>query len=75
MVLEFSADKSIGSFTGYYYLFSFTPAIVSPITYGAIQDIFQTNDLLFLFAVICFGIALASMVFVKHGDNMELAKK
>ncbi len=75
MVLEFSADKSIGSFTGYYYLFSFTAAIVSPITYGAIQDIFQTNDLLFLFAVICFGIALASMVFVKHGDNMELAKK
>lgn len=32
MVLEFSSNKTIGSFTGYYYLFSFTAAIVSPIT-------------------------------------------
>ncbi|HLR91776.1 MAG TPA: MFS transporter, partial [Atopostipes sp.] len=74
MVLEFAADKSIGSFTGYYYLFSFTAAIVSPISYGAIQDIFNTNELLFVFANICFAVALVSMVFVNHGDNLELAR-
>ena len=71
MVLEFSSEKSIGAFTGYYYLFSFTAAIVSPIFYGALQDFFQDNGLLFLFAVICFTIALGSMIFVKHGDSLE----
>lgn len=73
MVLEFSSEKSIGAFTGYYYLFSFTAAIVSPIFYGAIQDFFQDNGLLFLFAVFCFAIALGSMIFVKHGDSVETA--
>ena len=73
MVLEFSSEKSIGAFTGYYYLFSFTAAIVSPIFYGAIQDFFQDNGLLFLFAVLCFAIALGSMIFVKHGDSVETA--
>lgn len=74
MVLEFSREKSIGAFTGYYYLFSFTAAIVSPISFGAIQDITGSNDLLFLFAVTCFAIALVAMGIVKHGDNLELAK-
>lgn len=69
MVLEFASEKSIGAFTGYYYLFSFTAAIVSPILYGAIQDLFKDSGLLFVFAVTCFGIALISMVFVKHGDS------
>lgn len=68
MVLEFSSEKNTGAFTGYYYLFSFTAAIVSPIFYGFIQDLFNTNELLFLFSVICFGIALVSMSQVKHGD-------
>ena len=72
MVLEFSSEKSIGAFTGYYYLFSFTAAIVSPIFYGALQDFFQDNGLLFLFAVVCFAIALGSMIFVKHGDSLEM---
>ncbi len=71
MVLEFSADQSGNSFTGYYYLFSFTAAIVSPITYDAIQNYFKTEGLLF-FSVICFTLALISMVFVKHGDSEEI---
>lgn len=74
MVLEFSKEKSIGAFTGYYYLFSFTAAIIAPISFGAIQDLTGSNDLLFLFAVICFGIALVAMSVVKHGDNLELAE-
>ena len=75
MVLEFASVKSIGSFTGYYYLFSFTAAIVSPILYGFIQDRAHTYSLLFLYAVICFAVALVCMLFVRHGDNLELARK
>lgn len=68
MVLEFATDRTIGAFTGYYYLFSFTAAIVSPIFFGFIQDALQSNDLLFLYAVLCFGIALICMSFVRHGE-------
>ncbi len=74
MVLEFSREKSIGAFTGYYYLFSFTAAIVAPISFGAVQDATGSSDLLFAFSVVCFAIALVAMVSVKHGDNLELAK-
>lgn len=75
MVLEFSKERSVGSFTGYYYLFSFTAAIVAPISYGAVQDFFGTEELLFFFSVICFAVALVSMFFVNHGDNLELAEE
>lgn len=71
MVLEFASERTIGSFTGYYYLFSFTASIVSPILYGSIQDFFNTGELLFVFALVCFVIALISMVFVQHGDNED----
>lgn len=75
MVLEFSKEQSVGSFTGYYYLFSFTAAIVAPITYGAVQDFFGTESLLFLFSVLCFAVAFISMFFVNHGDNLEFVEK
>lgn len=75
MVLEFASEKNIGAFTGYYYLFSFTAAIVSPIFFGAIQDIFDSNGLLFLFAIICFSIAFFFMQFVKHGDSQPVTSE
>lgn len=75
MVLEFASIRTIGSFTGYYYLFSFTAAIVSPILYGFIRDRAQPNGLLFAYALVCFTVAFVCMLLVRHGDNLELAKK
>ncbi|MRI81991.1 MFS transporter [Aerococcaceae bacterium DSM 109653] len=69
MVLEFATLSSIGTFTGYYYMFSFSASIVSPIFYGFLQDIFQTNALLFVFALVCFIVAFSSFLFVKHGEE------
>lgn len=71
MVLEFSTADSIGAFTGYYYIFSFSASIVSPILYGYLQDLIGSYTLLFPFAFICFLIALLSMIFVKHGESPE----
>lgn len=68
MVLEFSSTKTVGTFTGYYYLFSFTAAIISPILFGVIKDIVGNYSLLFAYAVICFAIACFSMFNVRHGD-------
>ncbi|NLC26272.1 MAG: SLC45 family MFS transporter [Fastidiosipila sp.] len=73
MVLEFSSNKTVGTFTGYYYFFSFTSAIVSPILYGFIKDLLDTHAYLFAFSVICYALAFVFMLFVKHGDNLELA--
>lgn len=72
MVLEFASEETFGTFTGYYYLFSFTAAIVSPIFYGYIQDFFHTNELLFTFSLFCFSVALFCMMFVRHGDIPEV---
>ncbi|MDD2426612.1 MAG: MFS transporter [Eubacteriales bacterium] len=73
MVLEFSSNKTVGTFTGYYYFFSFTSAIVSPILYGYIKDLLDSHAYLFAYSVICFALAFVFMLFVKHGDNLELA--
>ena len=75
MVLEFSSNRTVGTFTGYYYFFSFTSAIVSPILYGFLQDILKSHAYLFAFSIICFAFAFVFMLLVKHGDNLELAQK
>jgi MFS-type transporter involved in bile tolerance (Atg22 family) len=75
MVLEFSSNRTVGTFTGYYYFFSFTSAIVSPILYGFLQDILKSHAYLFAFSIICFALAFLFMLLVKHGDNLELAQK
>lgn len=65
LVLDYSTEKTVGTFTGYYYLFSFTAAIVSPILYGLIKDNIGNDKLLFIFAIIAFGLALVSMLTIK----------
>lgn len=75
MVVELATKESVGSFTGYYYFFSFGAAIVSPILFGWIRDLTQDYSVLFVYSVIAFAIALIAMFFVHHGDNLSLAKK
>ncbi len=71
MVLEFSSAKTVGSFTGYYYLFSFTAAILSPILFGVIRDLVGDYSMLFFYAVVCFLVALLAMFRVRHGDSIN----
>lgn len=68
MVVELASVDKIGRFTGYYYFFSFGAAIFSPILWGAIRDLTDDYNTLFVYAVICFALALVSMLFVKHGE-------
>lgn len=68
MVVELASHDKIGRFTGYYYFFSFAASIVSPILFGWIRDMTQNYNTLFIYAVICFGLALLCTSFVKHGE-------
>lgn len=75
MVVEMTSEESLGSFTGYYYFFSFSASIASPILFGWIRDLTQDYTTLFTYSIIAFFIAFILMIFVKHGDNYSLAYK
>lgn len=75
MVVELATGETVGAFTGYYYFFSFSASIVSPILFGWIRDLTQDYSTLFSYSIIAFGLALICMLFVQHGDNLSLARK
>ncbi len=73
MVLELAKNTELGTFTGYYYFFSFSAAIASPILFGVIRDLSQTFSSLFLYAPVCFLLAFICMTQVKHGEAVTNA--
>ncbi|HHU54051.1 MAG TPA: SLC45 family MFS transporter [Clostridiaceae bacterium] len=58
MVLEIGKESEIGTYTGYYYFFSFSASIFSPILFGLIRDLTQNYATLFIYAPITFALAL-----------------
>jgi MFS-type transporter involved in bile tolerance (Atg22 family) len=68
MVVEMASKDRIGSFTGYYYFFSFSAAIASPILFGFIRDLTKDYSTLFIYSVVAFAGALVCMLTVKHGE-------
>jgi MFS family permease len=74
MVIEMCKGSDVGKFTGYYYTFSMSAQIVTPILCGALlssvgYDIFFPYACIFMFA------AFITMQFVKHGDGNVQVKK
>ena len=68
MVVELAAPERIGSFTGYYYFFAFSAAILSPILFGFIRDLTQNYSILFVYSIVAFTLALVCISMVKHGE-------
>lgn len=68
MVVELATKERIGSFTGYYYFFSFSAAIISPTLFGWIRNLTDNYATLFVYAVVSFVIALICMANVRHGE-------
>ena len=73
MVVELASKDRIGSFTGYYYFFSFSAAIISPTLFGLIRDLTQDYSTLFSYSVVTFILALVCMQLVKHGEAKKPA--
>jgi len=69
MVVSLSGDEKVGTYIGYYYFFSFSSMIVSPILFGFICDIIGNYKVLFLYACIAFALAAVSLFFVRHGEE------
>ena len=82
MVLRMGPDRSGGTMTGYYYLFSVAAQIIGPpavgafINYAAVHRVLgiPTSDnyrVLFLFACVAFAIAAVVLFFVRHGEDNQ----
>ncbi|MDR2572340.1 MAG: MFS transporter [Oscillospiraceae bacterium] len=69
MIVRIAGPMRIGTFIGYYYLFSFSSQLVTTPIYGAIHDIVDTYSSLFIYAAISFGVAFICMSFVRHGEE------
>jgi len=69
MVVQLSGEEKVGAFVGYYYFFSFSSQIVSPILFGFIRDMVGHYKVLFLYACIAFLLAAFSLLFVRHGED------
>jgi MFS family permease len=67
MVIEMCKGSDVGRFTGYYYTFSMTAQIVTPILCGALMR-YVGYWIFFPYAVLFMGAAFVTMQFVKHGD-------
>ena len=69
MVVKLSGEAKVGTFIGYYYFFSFSSQIVSPVLFGFIRDMVGHYKVLFLYACIAFALAMLSLFFVRHGED------
>ncbi len=68
MVVELSQHGDTGKYTGYYYTFSMSAQIITPIISGALLE-FVGYWTLFPYAAIMVALAFVTMSQVKHGDN------
>ncbi len=74
MVVEMCKGSDTGKFTGYYYAFSMSAQVVTPILVGLLIDL-ASFEVLFPYAAVFVALSFCTMLFVKHGDTKIVAKK
>ncbi len=74
MVVEMSKGSDVGKYTGYYYTFSMSAQIITPILSGyLLQEI--SYSILFPYCTFFTVAAMCTMSQVKHGDSKPTSKK
>lgn len=73
MVVELAKGGNVGKYTGYYYTASMAAQVLTPYLSGLLMDRFGLTTL-FPYATVFVGIALITMLFVKHGDSITTPK-
>ena len=74
MVVEMCKGSDIGKFTGYYYTASMAAQVVTPIVAGTLMRTISYK-VLFPYAALFVALSFVTMLFVRHGDAKEQAKK
>ena len=74
MVVEMCRGSDIGKFTGYYYTFSMSAQVITPIVAGTLlRNVGYWT--LFPYAALFVALSFVTMLFVKHGDSRIIAKQ
>lgn len=74
MVVEMCSSADVGKYTGYYYTFSMSAQVITPILSGFLMENISYR-VLFPYAVIFSALAFLTMTQVKHGDAKPVPKK
>lgn len=74
MVVEIAAAGDVGKYTGYYYTFSMTAQVITPILSGALLE-YVSYRTLFPYSVVFCILAIITMSQVRHGDSKPGKKK
>ena len=74
MVLEMCKGSEVGRFTGFYYSFSMTAQIVTPVCAGALLEHVGYMTL-FPYCAAFVLLAFVTMLFVRHGDTKAVARR
>ena len=74
MVVEMCSASDVGKYTGYYYTFSMSAQVITPILSGFLMENISYR-ILFPYAVIFTALAFLTMTQVKHGDARPVPKK
>ena len=74
MVVEISAGGDVGKYTGYYYAFSMSAQVITPILSGFLLE-YVSYRTLFPYALVFSCLAFCTMLMVKHGDSRPQQKK
>ena len=74
MVVEMCKGSDIGKFTGYYYTFSMSAQVITPIVAGILlRNVGYWT--LFPYAALFVALSGVTMLFVRHGDSKLITKK
>ena len=74
MVVEMCSSADVGKYTGYYYTFSMSAQVITPILSGFLMENISYR-VLFPYAVAFSALAFFTMTQVKHGDAKPMEKK
>jgi MFS family permease len=75
MVVELSKGDNVGRYTGYYYMASMSAQIITPVLSGLLMDYSILGRLiLFPYATVFAIVALAILIFVRHGDTQKMSR-
>ncbi|MPM62577.1 hypothetical protein SDC9_109452 [bioreactor metagenome] len=67
-LIQMSGKGQTGRYTGYYYAFSFSASIASPLLFGLISDLAGSNAMLFYYTVGMYILSAACILMVSKKD-------
>ncbi len=74
MVVEMCSGGDVGKFTGFYYTFSMSAQVLTPILSGYLYDHVSEKSL-FIYASVAVALSFVTMLQVHHGDSRFAGKR